>query len=105
RFATRAHHVPVSILPHWPAGGDMARQLAGVTKCSTALTIGPHEIGVAELAGGLVAILLTTGPQVASGEAQEAGRPAGMLPLALQGIEAGLDAVHDGKVVEALTAR
>ena len=59
------------------------RESAGVT----------DEVGVAELAGGARAVLLTAAPEVAAGKTAKHGRAAGMRAFALQGQEYLFDRV------------
>ena len=56
----------------------------------------PHEVGVAEGADRLGAVLLAAGPQIAAGEAAEHRRLARLAALALEGEEDLLDAVGHG---------
>ena len=80
-----------------PLRVDRLRERIGGSELPAALPVGADEVGVAEAAYGLLAVLLSAGPQVAAGEAAEHGRAAGLGALALQRVEHFLDGVgHTG---------
>src|SRR5262249_25079594 len=56
--------------------------------------VGADEVGVAEFANGLGAVLLAAGPQIAAGKTAEHRRAAGLCALALQRQEYLFDRVH-----------
>jgi hypothetical protein len=76
-----------------PCGLDRVGQGVSRGELAAALAVRTHEVGVAEGADGLGAVLLAAGPQVAAGEPAEHRRLAGLAALALQGEEDLFDGV------------
>ena len=74
----------------------MVGQARRARELAAALPVRPDEIGVAEIALRVGAVLLPPRPEIAAGEAQEHGAAARLHALALQGEEAFLDGIAHG---------
>src|SRR5687768_14665384 len=81
-----AHPLPRPLRHHG------ARERGGILELPAVRT-GPDEVGIAEGAGGVRAILLAAAPEVAPGEAQEHRGPSRVRALALERVEDLLDGV------------
>ena len=79
---------PVAVQPR---GRDGRCEIFRRREFPAAWSIGADEIGIAECADGVGAILLAAGPQVATGESQEHRRASGIRALALQRV---VDLLH-----------
>jgi hypothetical protein len=86
RFATGADNEWFSALTRWPMIGNSTRQIFRGLELSPTRPIRTHKLGIAELAYGSAAILLSTRPEVATRKPAKDRRATGLATLALQGV-------------------
>lgn len=85
-FAAGAHDQPWPVGATWPSLSDRIGEHLGSRELPTTGTTGSPEFGVAEIADGLSAVFLATGPQVASGKAQKDRRSPYVSAFSLEGV-------------------
>ena len=93
RLTSGTDHEAPARLGRRPGGSYRSRQLPGRREPSSTGPVRADEIGITKLAGGLVAVLLPPGPQVAAGKAAEHRGSPGVGPFALEGVEDLFDGV------------
>ena len=79
-----------------PQIDDPVRQRIGIGEAAAIHAVHADEIGVAEGALGIGAVLLAAGPQIAARETQEDRAAAGLRAFTLEGEEDLLDRVAHG---------
>src|SRR4051812_39678662 len=93
RLPPGADHEAAARLGPGPGSGHRCGQLPSRTEFSSTRPIGTEEIGVTELTGCVVAVLLPPGPQITAGKTAEHRRPSGVGAFALQGVEDLFDVI------------
>ncbi|MNT24628.1 hypothetical protein D3C72_1601120 [compost metagenome] len=91
-LAARQHHQPVA-RACGPLRSNQLGQGGSGVELATQRPVRAHKVGVAELANGLCAVLLTARPEVAARKTAEHGGCARLAAFALQGVENFFDAV------------
>src|SRR5690242_6537234 len=103
-LAARQHDEAMIAWP-FPGALDRGGKIVRRGVAAAVRAIHAHEIGVAETAGRGRPILLAARPEIATGEAAEHSRAAGLSPLALQRLEDLLDGIAHATAFATLLRR
>src|SRR4051812_20213266 len=99
RLPTGTDHEATARIGPGPGSGHCRSQFRGRSEFSTTRPVGADKVGVTELTGRVVTILLPPSPQITAGKAAEYRRPPGVGPFALQGVKDLFDSVTHKKNV------
>ncbi|MCY1172684.1 hypothetical protein D9M73_128270 [compost metagenome] len=92
-LAARHHDKSMGLVAGWPLRLDPVGQRPCIAELAAQGAVSTDKIGIAKLADGSGPVLLSAGPQVATGKTAEHGRPARIGAFALQGVKNFLDLV------------